>query len=111
MPDWIVWLVVGFIVYRFCVAGGGGSCGRSLPHTSRRGDADDRELSGGSPTRATMHRGAGRRAETPIQAAQRRFVEGATTVEEYEAELDRALRNRQSSRQTVTEAAPRTSRL
>lgn len=110
MPDWIVWLFVGFIVYRFCIAGSGSSCGRSIPSSRRGGRPEDREVSGGGVTRAAMPRGARRGAEPPIQAAQRRFVEGATTVEEYEAELDRALRERPSSRETET-AAPRTSRL
>lgn len=92
MPDWIVWLFVGFIVYRFCIAGSGASCGRSIPSSRRGGRTADRELSGRDATRVAMQRGAGRGSETPIQAAQRRFVEGATTVEEYEAELDRALK-------------------
>jgi hypothetical protein len=34
------------------------------------------------------------RTETPMEALQRRYVEGALTVEEYEAELDRLLRSK-----------------
>lgn len=114
MPDWIVWLVVGFIVYRFCMAGS--RCGRRVTSSRYSGHESDRELARGHGTPIAMRRDpgirAGRTTETPIQAAQRRFVEGATTVEEYEAEVDRALRERGSSRgDVVTEPAPRTSRL
>lgn len=114
MPDWIIWLVVGFIVYRFCMAGN--SCGRRIPDSRHRDHDSDRELGGGRGSSVAMHRRpaarAGHNAETPIQAAQRRFVEGTTTVEEYEAELDRALRQRSSFRgRAVSETAPPTSRL
>ncbi|MGH7576149.1 MAG: hypothetical protein ACREM1_13615 [Longimicrobiales bacterium] len=115
MPDWVVWLIVGFIVFKFMSAGG--ACQRRVSKGGGRLDhAGGGELGGGRPTPVAMRRGpdarAGRNAETPIQAAQRRFVEGATTVEEYEAELDRVLRERSVFRAgTVTETAPRTSRI
>lgn len=111
MPDWIFWAIgiwcffavigrrgCGFSsrrMYRIEGAGHGSREPRGLPSGhpgwSRRADLPR----AGRPGSASGSRPATRRpTETPEERIRRRFVEGRTTLEEYEAELWEELRPR-----------------
>ena len=92
MPDWIIWVVIAAVL-----SGCGRGCGwgvrryRSLQH----GDADEgqvrgprarRRLTCGVEENAVAR--SSRPVETPLQALQRKFVNGGLTMEQYEAEID-----------------------
>ena len=102
MPDWLIWVVIAAVL---------SSCGRGCGWGVRRyrrlqqGDADEERVRG----RRARHRltccgdekavararepmeqpAVSRPVETPLQALQRRFVNGAITMEQYEAEIDK----------------------
>ena len=84
MPDWLIWVAIAAVL---------SSCGRGCGWGVRRyrslqhGDADEGRVRG---PRARRHLTRGSRpVETPLQALQRRFVNGAITMEQYEAEIDK----------------------
>ncbi len=102
MPDWLIWVVIAAVL-----SGCGRGCGwgvrryRGLQHE----DADEGRVRG---LRARRHLTRGveangvararqpieetavsRPVETPLHALQRRFVNGAITLEQYEAEIDK----------------------
>ena len=102
MPDWLIWVVIAAVL---------SSCGRGCGWGVRRyrrlqqGDADEGRVRG---PRARPHLTHGveenvvasgrepieepavsRPVETPLQALQRKFVIGAITLEQYEAEIDK----------------------
>lgn len=84
MPDWLIWVVIAAVL-----SGCGRGCGwgvrryRGLQH----GDADEGRVD--SPkARRRLTRGS-RPVGTPLQALQREFVNGAITMEQYEAEIDK----------------------
>ncbi len=104
MPDWLIWVMIAAVL-----SGCGRGCGwgvrrhRGLQH----GDADEGRV-GGPRARRRLARGVeenmvarararepieqpavSRRVETPLQALQRSFVNGAITLEQYEAEIDK----------------------
>lgn len=103
MPDWLIWLAAFWLLF-----GCGAGCRRAWSHRRLRGGAeavDQRTLDstrsgaaalGPNPPGASALRPPpeGRvpdsgRLETALEALQRRFVDGAITVEQYEAALDR----------------------
>ncbi len=101
MPDWLIWVVIAAVL-----SGCGRGCGwgvrryRGLQH----GDADEgrvdspkarRHLTRGVEENVARARqpieepAVSRPVETPLQALQREFVNGAITMEQYEAEIDK----------------------
>ncbi len=102
MPDWLIWVVIAAVL-----SGCGRGCGwgvrryRGLQH----GEVDEERVRG---PRARRHLTRGveenmvararepigepavsRPVETPLQTLQRKFVNGAITLEQYEAEIDK----------------------
>ncbi len=84
MPDWLIWVVIAAVL-----SGCGRGCGwgvrryRGLQH----GDADEGRVGG---PRARRHlTGGSQPVGTPLEALQRKFVKGAITLEQYEAEIDK----------------------
>ena len=99
MPEWIIWaafiwLFFGVMGRGRCAWGGGTYHGKRPLERSRarrprplpgpRGSAG-RQIESGSGAAASEP--APRRKETPEERARRRFVDGVTTLDEYEAEL------------------------
>ena len=83
MPEWLILLIIWFIVMR--VQSRGSRCGpRSVPRRRHTGLHYARGMRLNPP--------AAPPAETPLQSLQREFVSGAITVEQYEQKLDRLLR-------------------
>jgi uncharacterized membrane protein len=85
MPEWLIVLLVFFVVSR--VIRGGRRCVHR-GHHQRLERSANRGLSGGAGGRYV----APPKAQSPMEALQRRYVDGSITVEEYERELDRMLR-------------------
>jgi hypothetical protein len=103
MPDWLIWLAAFWLLF-----GCGAGCRRAWSHRRLRGGSeavDQRALESATSGTAALgpHRpGASAlrpppdekapdsgRLETALEALQRRFVDGAITLEQYEAALDR----------------------
>lgn len=107
MPDWLIVVIVVLLA-----AGCAGGCRRAWGRLRASGDRGSlpREAGGGAgagrdvrgeggtggeargETRGETDRGQGAgepREETPLEALQRRFVEGEMTLEEYERAIDR----------------------
>lgn len=103
MPDWLIWVVIAAVLM---------SCGRGCGWGVRRyrslqhGDTADEGRVRGPRARRHLTRGVeenpvararepiekpavSRPVETPLQALQRKFVNGAITLEQYEAEIDK----------------------
>ncbi len=93
MAEWVIWVAFGLFFYRY-VRGrrGWGGCGED---DCRVGHARKQSLIDREP-RMTKRAGAGPRRSlpepSPLESLQRRFVHGTITVEQYEAELDRLLK-------------------
>ncbi len=102
MPDWLIWVVIAAVL-----SGCGRGCGwgvrryRGLQH----GEVDEGRVRG-PRARRRLTRGVeenvvararepiekpavSRPVGTPLQALQRKFVNGALTLEQYEAEIDK----------------------
>lgn len=103
MPDWLVWLAVFWLLFgcgtgcrrawsRRRLKAGRGSIKRgALRPGARRGSETAASLARGAPSSSPPGKDAGPDAEEPetrLAALQRRFVDGAITLEQYEAELD-----------------------
>ena len=89
MPEWLIILIVFFVMSRIVRKSGyGAQCmsGRShrLRASERHALEREREKRRSMPAP---------KVETPMEALQRRYVEGNITVEEYEAELDKLYRH------------------
>ena len=105
MPDWMIWMVIAFAIMG-CSRG----CGRAVQgygrrHRERMSDRREEmrtvgagahpQLAEGPPEWATpsartpRQRAPSRPRETPLQALQRRFVEGSLSLEQYESEVDK----------------------
>ncbi len=103
MPDWLIWLAAFWLLF-----GCGAGCRRAWSHRRLRSGAsaaDANALPSGSSDPATAHAvppgssseemSADNAAPVPaepqtaLESLQRRFVDGALTLEQYEAELDR----------------------
>jgi hypothetical protein len=83
MPEWLIIVAVFFVVSRLVRSSRRRGHGRG-----RIGRAHARDLSEGGGVRPL----APPRVETPMEALQRRYVEGSITVEQYERELDELFR-------------------
>ncbi len=102
MPDWLIWVVIAAVL-----SSCGGGCGWGVRRYRRlqHGDADEGRVRG-PRARRRLTRGVeenaaararepmeepavSRPVETPLQALQRKFVNGAITLEQYEAEIDK----------------------
>jgi hypothetical protein len=87
MPEWLIVLVVFFVMSRIVRKRRYGvGCGGRMHRLDR---ARERALSKGGTTRAVP----AAPPESPMEALQRRYVDGSLTVEQYEAELDRLYRS------------------
>ena len=102
MPDWLIWVVIAAVLSG---CGRGCACGVRRYRGLQHGDADEDRVRG---PRARRHLTRGveenvvararepieepavsRPVETPLQALQRKFVNGAITLEQYETEIDK----------------------
>jgi hypothetical protein len=93
MPEWLIILIVFFVVSR--VVRGRGYDARCMRGSAHRLQAEERRAL--RREQRALRRGvelptAAPKVETPMEALQRRYVEGAITVEQYEAELDKLYR-------------------
>jgi hypothetical protein len=112
MPDWVIWVAIGvlFMSWRRSRACCGVGVKRIRGHRERmQGRGRDRMTEGGMSVNRPQPRLAGgreewldgnarhrslngtlraNRRETPLEALQRKFVNGPMTLEQYEAELD-----------------------
>ena len=104
MPEWLILLLVCWVIFRVVKRESWGT------HRHRLGDEERSRL---REQRARVHAERARlraerrarksvtptatRVETPVESLQRRFVEGAITVDQYERELDRIYRNPSSA--------------
>ena len=106
MPDWLIWLVVFWVIF-----GCGRGCRRVYGRRGWRRDLEagedqaaalrdgqvgaERQLAADTHGASLPMAAAGgvaaerRPVETPLQTLQRQFVEGTMTMEQYEAALDR----------------------
>ncbi len=102
MPDWLIWVAIAAVL---------SGCGRGCGWGVRRNRGRPREAAeagrvGGPGARRGLTRGVeenamararepigrpavSRPVETPLQALQSKFVNGAITLEQYEAEIDK----------------------
>jgi hypothetical protein len=113
MPDWLIWMVIAF-----AIMGCGRSCGRRMHgygryHRERMRDRREEmravgprartQLADGPPEwehtsvsqrprKAASSPAPPPRRETPLQALQRRFVDGSLSLEQYESEVDKLKR-------------------
>lgn len=105
MPEWLIFAVIIFFALRLsrgARCGWGGHARRRIEGRAsgaegrergpaRLGTGDDLRAPQGHARPKPARRPAKRlpeRQESPLEALQRRFVNGAMTVEEYERELD-----------------------
>lgn len=102
MPDWLIWLAAFWLLFgcgagcrrirsRRRLAAGGASADTRAVH-SRSGSSAGASVTPASASSALPRGDAGPRAGKPesrLESLQRRFVDGALTLEQYEAELDR----------------------
>jgi uncharacterized membrane protein len=86
MPEWLIILIVFFVVSRVVRSRGDGA--RCMSGRSHRLDRAARRTL--RRERQTAIPAA--KPETPMEALQRRYVDGSITVEQYEAELDKLYR-------------------
>ena len=104
MPDWLIWLAAFWFLFG-CGTGCrrvwhrrrlGAAAGPGEGNTLQAGQADPAiaaSIPAGSPSSGVLP-GSGAppvagRSETALESLQRRFVDGAITLKQYEAELDR----------------------
>jgi len=102
MPDWLIWVAIAAVLSG---CGRGCVCGARRYRGMQHGDAEEGRVRG-PRVRRHLTRGAeenvvararepieepavSRPVETPLQALQHRFVNGAITMEQYEAEIDK----------------------
>lgn len=87
MPEWLI-IVIVFIVFSRVLRARryDAGCMRGRPRGlhARRREQLERERQRAVPPP---------RVETPMEALQRKYVEGSITVEEYETELDKLYRS------------------
>jgi hypothetical protein len=103
MPDWLIWLAAFWLVFG-CGAGcrrawshrrlsaGAGSTGTDALRSEREHPTATGSIAPGTPPSAVLERGSAApeaEPETPLASLQRRFVDGALTLEQYEAAVDR----------------------
>jgi hypothetical protein len=99
MPEWMIFLVFVMIAVRLGRARRR-RCGFSRGMDAlRRGEAEHGGTfrpvaSRSNPGSAAPGSSAALPVESPVDELKRRYVDGAITVEEYEAELDRLFRSR-----------------
>jgi uncharacterized membrane protein len=87
MPEWLIILIVFFVVSRVVRARGHDA--RCMSGRSHR----LRERERARALQRERHRSVpAPKVESPMEALQRKYVDGSITVEEYEAELDRLYR-------------------
>lgn len=96
--EWFVWMIVGFAVVSACRGGcargrrGGASLESGRARSSRGELQPPRASRRSRPSRSGRTRSFGEAlptAESPLEALQRRFVEGRIDIDQYERELDR----------------------
>ena len=99
MPEWLIWAVAIWFVYGVMSGRGCSWSGRRLHrlHSGSRGRDLGRSRSTGSEVARELARPRAPRTpapprETAEERIRRRFVEGRTTLDEYEAELWEELR-------------------
>lgn len=88
MPEWLIWMVAIWFIFGFM--GRGCSWGRRRLHRVHgRRSRHLAGVDGGArlPRTRTQSHPAPEPKETPEERIRRRFVEGRTTLDEYEAEL------------------------
>lgn len=86
MPEWLIILIVFFVVSRVVRSRGHGR--HCMGGRSQRLDRAERR----ALRRESQPAIPAAKPETPMEALQRRYVEGNLTVEQYEAELDKLYR-------------------
>jgi hypothetical protein len=91
MPDWVIWVVLGFIFFRVRARNRAWarrglrsfpSCGTPARQRHSRQAAVGANQPGALPP------------ESPLDLLKRRYVEGSISVEQYEDELDRLFSRR-----------------
>jgi hypothetical protein len=103
MPDWLIWLAAFWLLFG-CGAGCrrawshrrlGAGAGTDGPDALRSGRVDSTakgSIAAGASTSAALEGGAAppvTEPETALESLQRRYVDGAITLEQYEAGVDR----------------------
>lgn len=104
MPDWLIWFAAFWLILgcgtgcrrawsRRRLAGGTDSADAGALRSRGSGQTTAGSIPAGSPSSDTAPDAGAAPAleqpETPLGKLQQRFVDGALTLEQYEAELDR----------------------
>ena len=85
MPEWLIILIVFFVMSRVLRA-------RGYDARCMRGRSPRLRASGRALERERHRTMPAPKVESPMEVLQRKYVDGSITVEEYEAELDRLYR-------------------
>lgn len=106
MPEWLLFLLIGFLAFR--VARRGSCCGWNWERRDRLEENADKQRSRvessrqralSAPAPPSVRAATGQtRQESPLQTLQRRFVDGGLSLEDYEHELDRLYKSEPLSR-------------